>query len=87
MRPKVYFFSNTDIRLLKLAVGLFVSIILVGLGLQSAGAIVEPDVGVPDIMVTPEVDLFLTAADKEMSKGEAAARSGRGCRRADPPSR
>jgi tetratricopeptide (TPR) repeat protein len=73
MRPKVYFFSNTDIRLLKLAVGLFVSIILVGLGLRSVGASVEPDVGVPNIMVAPEVDLFLAAADKEMSEGDAAA--------------
>lgn len=73
MRSELYFFSNNDSRLLKLAVGLFVSIMLVGLGLRSVGASVEPDVGVPDTIVAPEVDLFLAAADQEMSEGDAAA--------------
>jgi tetratricopeptide (TPR) repeat protein len=56
-----------------MAVGLLVALLVSHLGLLAARASVEPDVGVPDIVLTPDVEVFWAAAAREMSAGDAAA--------------
>ncbi len=57
----------------RLTFGLLVALLVLSWGPHPVGASVEPDVGVPDIMVTPDVEVFLAAADQKMSEKDAAA--------------
>jgi tetratricopeptide (TPR) repeat protein len=73
VRQTIFSVAKDRKRAAMLALGLLAVLLIVSCGPHSAGASVEPDVGVPDIMVTPDVEIFLAAADQEMSEGDAAA--------------
>ena len=65
--------TNPNLGRFKLAVCLFLAVLWLSCGLGPAGASVEPDVGVPAVMVSPQAEPFLEAAQREMSEGDAAA--------------